>query len=63
MKGDDFTQVFEPISGLLVDSTSIEVGNRIVYLADVPKSQLWTMIFELNSRGAIGIIFASIYRK
>eukprot|EP00029_Vermamoeba_vermiformis_P008798 TRINITY_DN4211_c0_g1_i1.p1 TRINITY_DN4211_c0_g1~~TRINITY_DN4211_c0_g1_i1.p1 ORF type:complete len:380 (+),score=13.91 TRINITY_DN4211_c0_g1_i1:27-1166(+) len=60
-KGDDFTSVFESITGLLVDATSSIISDRIVYLVDVPKSQLWTRIFDLKSKGVIGIIFGSIY--
>jgi hypothetical protein len=60
-KGDNFSATFESITALLVDSTSANVNGRIVYLAEVPKSQLWARIFDLKSRGVIGIIFGSIY--
>jgi hypothetical protein len=60
-KGDDFTQFFAPITGLLVDATSNEVNGNIAYLAEVPKSQFWTRIFELKSRGVIGVVSGAIY--
>lgn len=63
MTGDDFTQFFAPITGLLVDATSNEVNGNIAYLAEVPKSQFWTRIFELKSRGVIGVVSGAIYRK
>jgi hypothetical protein len=61
--GDNFSATFESIIALLVDSTAANANGRIVYLAEVPKSQLWARIFDLKSRGVIGIIFGSIYRK
>jgi hypothetical protein len=60
-KGDDFSQFFQPISGILVDASSSDVYNKIVYISNVPKSQLWTRIFELKDRGVVGVIYGVNY--
>lgn len=61
--GDDFSQFFQPISGILVDASSSDVYNKIVYISNVPKSQLWTRIFELKDRGVVGVIYGVNYGK
>ena len=52
----DDTSIFETISGQLILNTSDIVG-KIVYVPGISKPDFWTVIFNLQNQGAIGVVF------
>jgi hypothetical protein len=58
-KGQDFSQTFEPLSGILVDYSNEDIAGKIAYFTVVPPSHFYPTIFELRDRGVIGVVYGA----
>jgi hypothetical protein len=58
-KGDDFSARFSPLSGKLIHASNPVLENGIVYLEQQPALSFYTKVFELQSQGIIGIVYAT----
>ena len=60
--GQDFSQTFEPLSGILVDYRNEDIAGKIAYFTVVPPSRFYPTIFELRDRGVIGVVYGAGWR-
>ncbi len=57
--GDDFSSRFSPLSGKLIHVSNPVLENSIVYLEQQPALSFYSKVFELQSQGIIGVIYAT----
>ncbi len=61
--GDDFTVFFIPISGYMALNNATDVEGKIVVLDEVPVQAIYRNFFDIQDRGAIGILYNANTRK
>jgi hypothetical protein len=55
-KGDAWDSLFAPISGKLVNDSSLYIYGNIVFVINLQKRNFWSTIIELRDLGAIAVI-------